>query len=335
MTRHHRLGTSIAFIALTLALSGCQMGPAISGSFDRSLDVSGPIRLELSNVSGDVAIIGSADGKVHVHGDVRVSGFGFGSPQERLSQILASPPVELKGDTLRVGKELSRLHNVSISYSVEVPRNTEVSSSSISGSQSVRNVAGPVRAESVSGSVLAQGIAHEVRLSSTSGTVEAQNCGDDVHATSISGRATVSNAKGDVLAHSVSGDVQVDNPGGRVDADSSSGSIDVRGAIADVKAHSGAGHLSVQGNPSGNSFWELKTVSGSVHIAVPSNANFHFSAGAVSGEIRAQIPIVIEEQGKHSLRAHIGDGGGRVEINTVSGDIEVQGAQQAALQSQQ
>ncbi|MGB6595487.1 MAG: DUF4097 family beta strand repeat-containing protein [Candidatus Acidiferrum sp.] len=335
MTRHHRLGTSIAFIALTLALSGCQMGPAISGSFDRSLDVSGPIRLELSNVSGDVAIIGSADGKVHVHGDVRVSGFGFGSPQERLSQILASPPVELKGDTLRVGKELSRLHNVSISYSVEVPRNTEVSSSSISGSQSVRNVAGPVRAESVSGSVLAQGIAHEVRLSSTSGTVEAQNCGDDVHATSISGRATVSNAKGDVLAHSVSGDVQVDNPGGRVDADSSSGSIDVRGAIADVKAHSGAGHLSVQGNPSGNSFWELKTVSGSVHIAVPSNANFHFSAGAVSGEIRAQIPIVIEEQGKHSLRAHIGDGGGRVEINTVSGDIEVQGPQQAALQSQQ
>lgn len=335
MTRHHRLGTSIAFIALTLALSGCQMGPAISGSFDRSLDVSGPIRLELSNVSGDVAIIGSADGKVHVHGDVRVSGFGFGSPQERLSQILASPPVELKGDTLRVGKELSRLHNVSISYSVEVPRNTEVSSSSISGSQSVRNVAGPVRAESVSGSVRAQGIAHEVRLSSTSGTVEAQNCGDDVHATSISGRATVSNAKGDVLAHSVSGDVQVDNPGGRVDADSSSGSIDVRGAIADVKAHSGAGHLSVQGNPSGNSFWELKTVSGSVHIAVPSNANFHFSAGAVSGEIRAQIPIVIEEQGKHSLRAHIGDGGGRVEINTVSGDIEVQGAQQAALQSQQ
>jgi DUF4097 and DUF4098 domain-containing protein YvlB len=75
----------------------------------------------------------------------------------------------------------------------------------------------------------------------------------------------------------------------------------------------------------------LKTVSGSVHIAVPSNSNFHFSAGAVSGQIRAQIPIVIEEQGKHSLRAHMGDGGGRVEIHTVSGSIEVQGAESAAL----
>ncbi|MHB8499633.1 MAG: DUF4097 family beta strand repeat-containing protein [Candidatus Acidiferrales bacterium] len=327
MTRHHRLAASIALLALVLVLAGCQMGPTVSGSFDRSLDVSGPIRLELSNISGDVAIIGSPDGKVHVHGDVRVSGFGFGSPQKRLDDILASPPVELKGDTLRVGKDLSRLRSASISYDIQVPRETEVSASSVSGSESIRNVAGPVRAETVSGSVRAQNISREVRLSSTSGNVEAENCGDDVRATSVSGSVTISNAKGDVLAHSVSGEVQVNNPGGRVDSGSSSGSIDVRGANGDVKAHASAGHVTVQGNPSGNSYWELRTVSGSVHIAVPSNANFHFSAGAVSGEIRAQVPIMIEEQGKHSLRAHMGDGGGRVEIHTVSGDIEVQGAQ--------
>jgi hypothetical protein len=36
---------------------------------------------------------------------------------------------------------------------------------------------------------------------------------------------------------------------------------------------------------------------------------------------------MIEEQGKHSLRAHMGDGGGRVEIHTVSGAIEVNGAE--------
>ncbi|MGC1483854.1 MAG: DUF4097 family beta strand repeat-containing protein [Candidatus Acidiferrum sp.] len=334
MTRHHRLAASIALLALMVALAGCQMGPSVTGSFDRSLDVSGPIHLELSNISGDVSIVGSADGKVHVHGDVRVSSFGFGSPQKRLDDILASPPVELKGDTLRVGKDLSRLHSVSISYAIEVPRQSEVSALSVSGSESIRDVAGPVRAESVSGSVRAQNIGHEVRLSSTSGTVEAENCGDDVRATSVSGSVTVSNAKGDVVANSVSGDVQVANPSGRVDSGSSSGSIDVRGASGDVKAHASAGHLTVQGNPSGNSYWELRTVSGAVHIAVPSNANFHFSAGAVSGEIRAQIPIVIEEQGKHSLRAHMGDGGGRVEIHTVSGDIEVQGAQQSALRIQ-
>src|SRR5208282_1830592 len=105
------------------------------------------------NVSGDISITGSTDGKVHVHGDIRASGFGFGDPQKRLDDLVAHPPVELKGDTLRVGKESSRLHNVSISYALEVPRDTAVSSSTISGSQSVRSVRGPVQAESISGSV--------------------------------------------------------------------------------------------------------------------------------------------------------------------------------------
>jgi DUF4097 and DUF4098 domain-containing protein YvlB len=307
-------------------LAGCQMGPSVSGSFERSLDVSGPIRLELSNVAGDVSIVGSADGKVHVHGDVRVSGFGFGNPQSRLDNIVANPPVELKGDTLRIGKDTTRLHNVSISYSVEVPRDTTVNSSSVSGSQIVRNVRGPVQASSVSGTVRGKDIGREVRLSSTSGSIDAENCGDDVRATSVSGTVTVLNAKGDVLAHSVSGDVHVQNPGARVDTGTSSGSVDVRDANGDVKAHATAGRVTIQGNPAGNSYWDLKTVSGSVDIAVPSTASFHLSAGAVTGQIRAQIPIMIEEQGKHSLRARMGDGGARVEIHTVSGGIEVNGA---------
>src|SRR5580692_75492 len=325
MTRHHRLTAPMALLALVVTLAGCQMGPSVSGSFDRSLDVSGPMRLELSNVAGDVSIVGSADGKVHVHGDVRVSGFGLGSPQNRLDDIVANPPVELKGDTLRVGQQIARLRNVAIAYAIEVPRDSAVDSASVSGSQSVRNLSGPVQAVSVSGAVRSQDIGKDVKLSSTSGAVTAENCGDDVHATSVSGSVTVSNAKGDVVAHSVSGDVEVDKPGGRVDADTSSGSVDVRGSSGDVKAHATAGRVIVQGDPSGNSYWDLKTVSGPVQIAVPSSATFHLSAAAVTGQIRAEIPIMIEEQGKHSLRAHMGDGGGRVEIHTISGAIEVNG----------
>ncbi len=218
MSRHLKLAAPAALIAIVVALAGCQMGPTVSGGFDRTLDVSGPIRLELANVSGDVSISGSADAKIHVHGDVRVSGMGIANSQKRLDDLIARPPVELKGDTLRVGKEMSHLHNVSISYTVEVPKETEVSASSVSGSISVRSVRGPVQAESVSGSVRAQDIAGAVKLSSVSGSIEAEKCGDDVHASSVSGNVTVTNAKGDVVAHSVSGDVRASNPGGRVDA---------------------------------------------------------------------------------------------------------------------
>ena len=326
MKSRYRLPGTLALLLLTIAIAGCEIGPAVSGSFDRSLDVSGPIRLELTNIAGDISIVGSGDGKVHVHGDVRVGGFGFGSPQDRLKEILASPPVELKGDTLRVGREMSRFHNVSISYQVELPQSSTVTSVSVSGSQSIRDVHGTVQLVSVSGSINARNIGSDSRLSSTSGTVEVAKCGDNLRATSVSGSVTVSGATGDVVAHSVSGDVTVNSPGGRVDANTSSGSVEVHGGGSDVKAHSSSGSVTIQGNPSGNSYWDLKTVSGTVEIAVPPASNFHFSSNSVSGQIRAQIPIVIEEQGKHSLRAHMGDGGGRVEVHTVSGGIEVQGS---------
>ncbi len=66
-------------------------------------------------------------------------------------------------------------------------------------------------------------------------------------------------------------------------------------------------------------------MSGAVQLGVPSSANLHLSAEAVSGEIRTDVPIVVEEQGKHSLRAHMGSGGGRVDVHTVSGEIRVTG----------
>jgi hypothetical protein len=59
---------------------------------------------------------------------------------------------------------------------------------------------------------------------------------------------------------------------------------------------------------------------------VPANANFRFSSEATSGNIRTDIPIVVEEQGKHSLRAHVGNGGGRIEVRTVSGEIHISGS---------
>jgi DUF4097 and DUF4098 domain-containing protein YvlB len=67
----------------------------------------------------------------------------------------------------------------------------------------------------------------------------------------------------------------------------------------------------------------LKTVSGGIQLIVPPSANFHLSAEAVSGEIRADIPIMIEEQGKHTLHARLGNGGARAEVHTVSGEIRV------------
>ena len=126
--------------------------------------------------------------------------------------------------------------------------------------------------------------------------------------------------------NAIAGVIRVSKPGGRVEADTASGEVEIQGAADDVKAHAISGRVSVQGNPGADNYWELKTVSGSVHLGVPATANLHLSAEASTGEIRTDIPIVIEEQGKHSLRAHMGSGGGRVDVHTVSGEIRVSGS---------
>jgi hypothetical protein len=299
------------------------MGPSVSGSFDRTLSVTAPIRLELANASGDVSITGSTDGKVHVHADVRSSSMGFGSPQDRLNEIVSSPPVEQSGDTVRVGKDLRRIHNVVISYVIEVPRDTEVSTTVASGSQTIRDVRGPVKAEAASGSIRVDHIDRQTFLTTISGSINADNIGEDIRASSSSGDVIVSNIKGDVRISSLSGGTQITRPGGRVDAQTASGSVEVQGATRDIKAHSASGSVNIQGNPGSSSYWDLKTVSGLVQLGIPMDANFHLTAEAVSGQINAEVPIVIEEQGKHSLRARVGNGGGRVEVHTISGEIRV------------
>jgi DUF4097 and DUF4098 domain-containing protein YvlB len=325
MSRHRNLGLPLVLLSAVALLAGCQNGPVVSGAFDRKYDVTGPIRLELANASGDVDITGSADGKVHVHGDVRASGFGSESSQQRLDETVSNPPVEQRGDTIRIGKEMSRIHNVSIAYTIQVPHDTEVSATVASGAQTIRGVRGPVKVQAASGSIRVEKIERDVQLSTASGSISATDIGSEVRVKSATGSVTVTNTRGDVMVDAIAGVIRVSRPGGRIEAGTASGEVEIEGAASDVKAHAASGRVSVQGNPGADSYWELKTMSGAIQLGVPSSANLHLSAEAVSGEIRTDVPIVVEEQGKHSLRAHMGSGGGRVDVHTVSGEIRVTG----------
>jgi Putative adhesin len=322
MTQRGLTGLGLVIAAAGL-VAGCDVGPTVTGNFDRTFSVTAPIRLELANASGDVTITGSADNTVHVHADVKSSGMGFGSTQERLNEIVSNPPIAQKGDTIRIGKDVRGMRNVSIAYVIEVPHDTEVSTAVASGSQTIRNVRGPVKVDSASGSIRVDHVDRMTSLVTMSGSIDATNLGDGIRASSASGSVTVSDIKGDVRINSLSGSTQVFKPGGRVEADTASGSVEVQGALSDVKAHAASGTVDVRGNPASNSYWDLKTISGVVQLGIPIDANFHLSAEAVSGNIRADVPIIIEEQGKHSLRARVGNGGARVEVHTVSGEIRV------------
>jgi hypothetical protein len=298
-----------------------------SATFDRSFTVTAPVRLEVSNASGNMEIRGSADGTVHVHGKVMPGGWSmFGGGAKSVDEVAANPPLEQNGNTIRIGKNTSWFKNVSIDYQIEVPHDTEIDSEVASGGITIDNVKGPVKASSASGYIHVYRVDLDATVNAASGSIDVGTIGGYVKVSSASGDSAVTDVKGELRVTAASGSIRIKRAADRVDASTASGAIEVEQATNDLKVHAISGSIQVSGNPSANRFWDLKTVSGSVQLRVPKDASFLLSAESTSGDIRTSIPVMLEEQSKHSLRAHIGDSAGRVEVHTISGSVSVGGA---------
>ena len=190
-------------------------------------------------------------------------------PKRTFRTRSAIHPLEQRGDTILIGKETSWLKNVAIDYQIEVPRDTEIDASVASGGVTIDQVRGPVKCSSASGYVHVYRVDRETQLTAASGSIEVSGLGGILRVSTASGSVDIADVKGDIQATAVSGSIHIANPGGRVEASNVSGSINVTGANNDVRAHVISGPIEVTGNPSGNRFWDLKTVSGSVDIRVP------------------------------------------------------------------
>lgn len=299
--------------------------PSESATFDKTFQVSSPVRIEISSGSGSIEIRGSADGKVHVHGRVTEGGSWsmFGGSSKSVQEVAANPPLEQNGSTIRIGKNSSWIKGVSIDYQVETPHDTEIDADVASGGITIDNVRGPVKAGSASGYVHVYRVERDTQVHAASGAIEVSNIGGYLSASSASGDITIADVHGDLKTSAASGSIKIARPGDRVDASSASGSVEVTEAHSDLKVHAISGAIRVTGNPEANRLWELKSISGTVDLRVPSNASFLFSAESTSGNIKTSIPVILEEQDRHSLRAHIGSSAARVEVHTVSGSVNV------------
>jgi DUF4097 and DUF4098 domain-containing protein YvlB len=314
-------------ILLASASMAAASAPAqAADTFDRSYNVSGHVRIELSNGSGNVEIRSSGDGKVHVFGKVSAGWSVFGSSEKNLQEVAANPPIEQHDSVIRIGKTSSWIKNISIDYKIEAPRDTEIDAGVASGGITVDNFRGPVKASSASGYVHVYRIDGDVNMNAASGAIDASNIGGIARVSTASGDIVLADVKGDLKVSAASGAIHVNRPGDRVEVSSASGSIEVNGVSNDLKVHAISGSVNVAGDPSANRLWEVKSVSGSVELRVPPNSSFLLTAEATSGDIRTNIPVVLEEQGKHSLRAHVGSSSGRVEVHTVSGGVNIQGS---------
>lgn len=285
---------------------------AAKGSFHETYAVAGPFVLDVTTGSGKIEITTGSAGEVMVTGKISVGTGWFkrsrADAEEIVEELEASPPVEIEDGLVRVGhiKERRLRQNVSISYEIVVPADTEVKSHTGSGSQSIRGVGGPVEAGTGSG---------RLTLTDIGGSVEARAGSGSIRADGVAGAFE---------AHAGSGGIRLTQTApGDVNVSAGSGSIELHDVVGTLKARSGSGRIEVDGDMAGP--WELDTGSGSIYVALPSDAAFTLDAESNSGGIVIEHPLTIQGKvSKKRMKGEVRGGGEMLRIETGSGRIRVE-----------
>ena len=131
---------------------------AASGSFEKTVDVDGVAIVHVANDSGAVEVIGDDVDQVSIRATIKISKKLSRSDPMRAEQIIRAvkrlPPVSVEGDRIEISKIASRYQrHASISYTIVVPRDSEVNVRSVSGNVKVSGVDGSVDATSEKGKV--------------------------------------------------------------------------------------------------------------------------------------------------------------------------------------
>jgi hypothetical protein len=241
------------------------------GMFERTLTVTGPVDLSVRTGSGNIQIRTGAGDRVQIVGRVSSGSHRDGlDPAERVRRVEATPPIAQTGNTIRIGdtNDDPLYRQVSISYELVVPANTQVNAQTGSGNQTIGSVDGPVRAQTGSGNIRIERAGGSLHAQTGSGNIDANSVGGEVRAQTGSGSVEVRQvARGDVSVQTGSGSVTLSLPPDAaytLEAQTGSGSISTAQPLT-IQGRTRRNHLTGTVRGGGNEV-RVRTGSGSIDI---------------------------------------------------------------------
>jgi len=257
-------------------------------------------QVEITNTSGSVVVTGWDRAEVEVTGEL-------GDGTERLEFARS-------GKLTRVKVILpSRSHRVEeTDLVVKVPAGSSVAVNTVSADITSRALKGSQRLQSVSGEVETEVAAEDVECKTVSGNVRVNGSGQRglLTVTTVSGDANVTRVAGEVNANTVSGDITIS-----------------MGDTSRSRLRSTSGELGVRGRLAADARLDFESISGDVRLDLEGPVGAEFDVSSFNGDIRncfGPKPVRTSEYAPGSeLRFREGQGGARVRIKTLNGDISV------------
>jgi DUF4097 and DUF4098 domain-containing protein YvlB len=276
--------------------------------------------LELRTVSGDITVTAGSGRDVSLEIIKTSRGRTDADAKTGLQEVQVV--VDHQGERATVSNvypegRRSSPFSVDISYIVTAPAGTRISTSSVSGDVTLRNIKGDISAGSTSGDVHITGAAQVSAAKSVSGDVTILNL------TSTAG----------TRAMSVSGDILLDQvKAQRVDAESVSGSVVATGVTCEhAMLKSVSGDIEYAGGIARGGRYEFQSHSGDVRLTTTGDVGFELQASTFSGELRTEPPSLLRSTNvstgrrgaSRSIRGTAGDGSAVIVMTTFSGDATI------------
>jgi Putative adhesin len=304
-------GSSFAMLLIALAVlltSTAVFASTPQGAFERTLQVSGPVNLEVLTHSGDVTVRAGSSGSVLIRAKIYVGNHWLGGNREAdVHEIEQHPPIRQEGNNIHI--DYVDIKNISVDYEISVPAETVVRSRSGSGNLMVEGTRGNVDTQTGSGDVKLANLTGEIRVQTGSGNIRARQI------------------SGSVKGGTGSGDVEVDEiSSGDIDLHTGSGNITAHGVQGGFHGETGSGDVTAEGTQRGD--WEIHTGSGNVRVRLPANAAFDADISTSSGSIDVGSPIGMTVQGRvndthKQIHGKVHGGGPLLRVRTGSGDIHI------------
>jgi hypothetical protein len=280
----------------------------VIGNFSRTLQVTGPVDLEVLTRSGDIIVRNGAAGTVSIQARIHSGGSWFGSDHKgEVQELQNTPPIRQTGNSIRI--DYINMNNISVDYEITVPEETTLRAHTGSGDQQIEGIKGTIELESGSGDLKLARLTGEMRFQAGSGNVRGRE---------LSGPAKIKAGSGDI-------DIE-ETSVGDIDIRTGSGNITVSGINGGFHAEAGSGDIKGKGAP--KSMWSVRTGSGNVTLNVPSDSAFDVDISTSSGTVTLGHPVSTTVQGRvqESRKSVIGKvrgGGPVVSVHTGSGDVQV------------
>ena len=208
---------------------------------------------------------------------------------------------------------------------VAVPAGRKVAVHLAVGKLTATNVDGRLQIQTANAPVTVNGSRGGLEVEVGSGDVQVSASEGDLQVTTGSGEVQVTKAKGRSLSiETGSGAVAASSlEAGELAVRTGSGEIRVTGVKApQVGLETGSGAVTVELQGEVDRL-EIHTGSGDIAITAPPSLGAQVDVETASGEINSEFPLAVTRSGRDHLRGAVGDGKGRISVETGSGGVRL------------